>query len=189
VAWRNIIGSIIAEALREIVDCAKGEDAALCAEKLVAAADALYAPLKPVDSGLGEARRIASLLAGIVVNAFLAAAREREDSEVFLRDVLARLAELKTQPEPVDAAREILERAGGAVFPPAVSREARETIYSDLAGFVEPPKPVFPRRRRQRQLRRPDPQQTLRRLLRELGRRDPMLAKQASQLLKELGVF
>ena len=186
-AWRSMIGSIVAEALRAVTGCAKSGDAETCARRLIASADAIYAPLKPVDSGLGEARRVASLLAGIVANAFLAAAREREDSDSFLHGVLEVLERLKNEPPPEEAG-ELLAAAGAAAFQPAVSREARESIVGDVRAYVEPPQPQVPRRRR-RQPRRPEPAQSLRRALRELGRRDPILAKQISQLLRSQGLI
>jgi hypothetical protein len=186
VAWRNLVGSILEEALRSVVECAKSGEPSTCARLLIASADAVYTPLKPVDSGLGEARRIASLLAGIVSNSFILAAQQREDADSFLRSVLESLEAVKEEARPLEEASTILERASATAFQPAVSREARETIYSDLKNYVEPPRPAVPRRRRQP--RRPDPRQNLRRLLRELGRRDPILAKQVSQQLRGLGV-
>lgn len=185
-AWRDIMGSILEASLRRVLSCIEGGDAEKCARYLLASADAIYAPLKPIDSGLGEARRIASLLAGIVSNSFLLEASGREGGEALIRDTLMVLEELRGRDSPVDEAKEILSDANVAGFEPAVSREARETIYSDLKNYVEPPQPPVPRRRRQP--RRPDPRQAIRRALRELGRRDPVLAKQVSQILRRLGV-
>ncbi len=175
------------EAIKTVTECARSGEPSACAKSLIAATDAIYAPLKPVDSGLGEARRIASLLAGIVANSFLLAAAQKEDSEAFLKEVAKSLEEIKEAKEPIDEAKALLERAGAGLFAPAASREARETLYSDIKNYVEPPQPPIPRRRRAP--RRPDPSQTLRRLLRELGRRDPILAKQVSQMLRELGLL
>ena len=186
-AWRSIVGSIVEESLRRATACAREGEPVECAKVLLAAADAIYAPLKPVDSGLGEARRVASMLAAIVSNSFLAAAEGRENAEDFLRAVLAGLEELRGSETPIDEAAAILEAAGAAAFTPAVSKEARETIYTDVKSYVEPPQPQV--RRRRRAPRRPDPRQNLRRVLRELGRRDPILAKQVSQVLRSIGLL
>ncbi|HID41102.1 MAG TPA: hypothetical protein EYP33_02980, partial [Pyrodictium sp.] len=66
-AWRNIMASIFEAAISHVESTCTGEgsEPAACARALVAAADALYTPLKPVDSGLGEARRVATMLASL----------------------------------------------------------------------------------------------------------------------------
>ncbi len=188
-AWRDIVGPIVAAALDEVLSCVEEGSLEKCARLLLASADALYAPLKPVDSGLGEARRLASRLAGVISNAFLVRAREKwGETGPEYHELLEALEKLREEKNPLPEAAEILAKAGLQGFEPAVSREARETIYSDVKNYVEPPQPTIPRRRR-RQVRRPDPRQALRRILRELGRRDPILAKQINQTLLRLGVL
>ncbi len=187
-AWRNIVDSIFDASLELINECVESRDAEACAGNLLAAADAAYTPLKPVDAGLGEARRIASLIAGIIANSFILLARERlgEEADSFIKAVSERLKELQEQYAAESLAGRVLEKAAVTGFEPAVSREARESLVNDIVEYVEPPRQAIPRRRRQP--RRPEPRQRLRRLLRELGRRDPVTAKSLSLKLRRLGI-
>ena len=181
-----MISSLIGASLDLLSECVGG-DGDVCAERLLAAADAAYTPLKPIDSGLGEARRIASSLAAIVANAFiLMESGKLGEAEALehLKTVLEELRERAKKPEP--RASIVIERAGLEGFEPAWSPEARESLVHDIQEYVEPPQPSIPRRRRQP--RRPDPRQRLRRLLRELGRRDPILAREVAQLLRARGL-
>lgn len=177
--------NIIAAALNSIKDaCLVGElDPRKCARKLVASADAIYSPLKPIDSGLGEARRVASILAAIVANAFLIGFLNERGEEP-LKDVLNELGNIKDQ-EISEEVREILQTAQVAIEP-ASAKEPRESLYKDIDEYVNPPQPAIPRRRRQP--RKPDPQQRLRRLIRDLGRRDPILAKSVARVLRSWGI-
>jgi len=185
-AWRNIMASIVRASLDYVGECL-GTDPSECARRLIASADAVYSPLRPVDSGFGEARKIASTLASIIANAFISMAESKlgGDALTFLGEVAARLREEAKTGETF--AREVLERAGAGLVEPSVSKEARESLVSDIVEYVEPPQPATWRRRRSPP-RRPDPRQRLRRLLRELGRRDPLLARELGQLLRSLGV-
>ena len=187
-AWRNIMASIFEKAISYVEAACLGENTepASCARALVAAADALYTPLKPVDSGLGEARRIAGILSGLVANTFLCMASQNKDEE-FIKAVRAELEEAIKIEAPLGEVKAILKEATAATLEPAKLDDARETLLNDIRDYVEPPQPTIPRRRR-RQPRRPDPAQNLRRLVRELGRRDPTLAKQIARLLKAKSV-
>jgi hypothetical protein len=188
-AWRSIMAGVFSKALSRVVaECLEGGDAERCAEVLIAAADAVYSPLKPVDSGLGEARRIASRLAGIIANALLAAAREKgvEDK---VRAAYEVLKEKGLEGDYSSTVKLILDEAGASIYEPAQSREARETLFSDLKVYFEPEQEQFVLRRRRRQSPRPaNPQAALRRLLRELGRYDPLLARQITEELKAVGI-
>jgi hypothetical protein len=188
-AWRNIIVGVFSKALEKVVSsCIEGEDAERCAESLIAAADAVYSPLKPVDSGLGEARRIASRLAGVIANAVLVAAREKgvEDKVKAAYEILK---EKGIEGDYRDLVKTILNEAGAALYEPATSKEARETVLSDLKAYFEPEQEQFVLRRRRRQTPKPaNPQSALRRLIRELGRYDPMLARQIVEELKATGI-
>lgn len=177
--------NIIIAALSSIRDaCLVGElDPRKCAEKLIASADALYSPLKPIDSGLGEARRVASILAAIVANAFLIGFLNERGEEP-LRSVLSELEGVKDK-DLREEVREILQAAQVAIEP-ASAKEPRESLYKDIDEYVNPPQPAIPRRRRQP--RKPDPRQRLRRLIRDLGRRDPILAKSVAKALRSWGI-
>ncbi|WP_317895412.1 hypothetical protein [Pyrofollis japonicus] len=185
-AWRNMMTNIIASSIETVKkSCLEGElEAEECAKALIAAADAVYSPLKPVDSGLGEARRIAGILSSILANAFIVMF-VNERGEEPLKDVLNALKELR-EGDVSDKVKEILE-AAQVVVEPATAPEPREAMYKDIEEYVNPPQPQIPRRRRQ-QVRKPDPNQRLRRLIRELGRRDPILAKAVARLLRERGI-
>ena len=188
-AWRSIMAGVFSKALtRAIPQCLRGDYAEKCAESLLAAADAVYSPLKPVDSGLGEARRIASRLAGIIVNAVLVAAREKgvEDK---VRSVYEVLKERGLEGDYSSLVKKILDEAGASLYEPAQSREARETVFSNLKAYFEPEHEQFVLRRRRRRAPRPaNPQTTLRRLVRELGRYDPLLARQITEELRAIGL-
>ena len=185
-AWRGLMSSLIEASLDLLSECVGG-DSGVCAERLLAAADAMYTPLKPIDSGLGEAKKIASSLAAIIANAFILMETGKlgeQEALEHLKSVLEQLEEKAKSAEP--KAFLVIEKAGLEGFEPASSPEARESLVSDIREYVEPPQPAIPRRRRQP--RRPDPRQRLRRLLRELGRRDPILAREVAQLLRGRGV-
>ncbi len=182
-AWRNIIVKIVRRGLEMISrECIESFEAAKCAEALIAFADAVYSPLKPVDAGLGEAKRIASRLASIAPNYFLARAiasiGEERAKEVY------EAVKSREWPQPVPGAATILEGVG---VKPASAPEPREAVVKELADYFEPPTPPRPRRRRQ-EPRRPDPLRELRRILRELGRRDPLLARALATTLRGLSV-
>ena len=186
-AWRNIMASIFEAAINHVESACTGEgsEPTACAKALVAAADALYTPLKPVDSGLGEARQIATVLAGLVANTFIYMASKDKDTD-FIKSVKSELEETVKSEEPLEEVKAILEKAS-ATLEPAKLDDARRALFNEISEYVEPPQPAIPRRRR-RQPRKPDPVQNLRRLVRELGRRDPLLAKQIARLLKAKGV-
>ncbi|KSW11317.1 hypothetical protein CF15_00125 [Pyrodictium occultum] len=186
-AWRNIMASILEAALDHIeASCTSGEaDAARCAKALVAAADALYTPLKPIDSGLGEARRIATSFASLVANVFIYNAASNKGEE-FIKSVMQELKETIKSDEPLEEAKSILEKVSAAMQPARLD-DSREAVFNEVRDYLEPPQPAIPRRRR-RQPRRPDPLQNIRRLIRELGRRDPLLAKQVARILKARGL-
>ncbi len=188
-AWRNIMASVFAKALEAALkSCVEGENAEECAKTLLAAADAVYSPLKPVDSGLGEARRIAARLAGIIANAVLVAAREKSAEEK-VRGAFEKLKEMGLEQDYKDIVARILEEAGAAVYEAAQSREAREALFEDLKAYFEPEQEQFVLRRRRRTTPRPaNPQATLRRLVREVGRYDPILARQISEELRSRGL-
>jgi len=183
------MASVFSKALDHVFKaCIEGEDAGQCAQALLSAADALYSPLKPVDSGLGEARRIASRLSSIIANAVLAAARER-GVEDRLHSAYEVLKEKGLDEDYSELVSNILRSAGASVYEPARSREAREAILGDLKEYFEPEEEQFVLRRRRRGTRRqPNPQAALRRLLRELGRYDPLLARHISEELRAKGI-
>lgn len=184
-AWRNMMTSIIGASLEAInKTCLEDElDPQNCARTLLASADAVYSPLKPIDSGLGEARRVASMLAAIIANTFLIRFLEERGEEP-LREVLEALKSLKDT-ELRDEVKRILDNAQVAIEP-ASAREPRESLYKDIEEYLNPPQPPIPRRRRQP--RKPDPRQRLRRLMRDLGRRDPILAKAVAKTLRTKGI-
>ncbi len=180
--------SIILTSLKEVESCIDEKNPGTCATRLLASVDAIYTPLKPINSGLGEVRRISSLLAGILANTFIELARKKfgDEAEEFLRATMEELG--KTIEDTVDYVRSILEKANIQFFEPAMSREARESLYNDIKEYVEPPKPSISRRRRLPP-RRPDPRQRLFRLLKELGRRDPFISKFIDMELRKIGVL
>ncbi len=184
-AWRNMMTSIVASSLNTIkTKCLEGElEPEKCAKALMASADAVYSPLKPIDSGLGEARRVASMLAAIIANAFLIRFLEERGEEP-LKDVLEALKNIREE-DLSNEVKKILQDAQVAIEPASAS-EPRESLYKDIDEYVNPPQPSIPRRRRQP--RRPDPRQRLRRLIRDLGRRDPILAKAVARALREWGL-
>ncbi len=187
-AWRNILSAIVDASLDYIAECIDGEPSA-CAERLIASADALYSPLKPIDSGFGEARRIASALAAIIANSFIIQVEEKKgvEAEDFLKKVAERLEEIKGEKRSL--AGPVLEKAGSTVIEAAFSPEARESLVKDILEYVEPPQPNVWKRRRRIQPRRPDPRQRLKRLLRELGRTNPIFAREITQLLRSRGLL
>ncbi|ABM80292.1 hypothetical protein [Hyperthermus butylicus] len=186
-AWRNIMSSVFSKVLDHVVEaCIRGEDEKACKEALLAAADTLYTPLKPVDTGLGVARMIASRLAAIAANAVLQLARS-ESKEATIRAAYELLKESRDD-DVNDLVKKLLNEAGASIYEPAVSREARESLFSDLKAYFEPEQPQLVLRRRRIPKRSADPLQSLRRLLRELGRQDPILARQLSMELKRRGV-
>ncbi|HIQ24126.1 MAG TPA: hypothetical protein EYH50_03665 [Pyrodictium delaneyi] len=186
-AWRNIMASIFEAAINHVEStCARdGSEPIACARALVAAADALYTPLKPVDSGLGEARRVATMLASLVANTFIYMVSKDKDIE-FIKSVRSELEGIVNTEKPLEEVEAILEKAS-ATMTPAKLDDAREAVLNEISEYIEPPQPTIPRRRR-RQPRRPNPAQNIRRLVRDLGRRDPLLAKQIARLLKAKGI-
>lgn len=184
-AWRSLLESVFEAALKRVLSCVDSGSPEDCTSALLAAADALYSPLKPVDTGLGEAKRLSSQLAALVADAFIHVARERRGDE-FLAQVYSGLREARksvTEPHP-DASAILVEAAKGVVA--SWAPEPREAVYMKLRDYVEPEQPPVPRRRRQP--RRLDPIRDARRLLRELGRVDPILARAVQDALKRAGI-
>ncbi len=184
-AWRSLLESIFEAAVRRVTGCLETGTPEDCASTLIAAADALYSPLKPIDTGLGEAKRLSSQLAALVANAFIQLAREKRGDE-FIAQVYRVVSEARkslTQPHPnVNAI--LVEAAKGVT--PSWAPEPREAVYMKLKDYVEPEQPAIPRRRRQP--RRLDPLRDSRRLLRELGRVDPILARAVQDILRRTGL-
>jgi hypothetical protein len=184
-AWRGLIEAIFEASIRRVKECVEKGVVEDCVSTLMASADALYSPLKPIDTGFGEAKRLASQLASLVADVFIYTAREARGDE-FVANVYAGVSEVRrslTTVHPV--AEAILVEAVKGVTP-SWAPEPREAVYMTLKDYVEPEQPQLPRRRR-REPRRLDPIRDARRVLRELGRRDPILARALQDILKREG--
>ncbi len=185
-AWRGLIESIFEVSVRKVKECVEKGEVEECVSTLLASADALYSPLKPIDAGFGEAKRLASQLASLVADVFIHVAREARGDE-FVANVYAGVTEARRTLTTVHpAAQSILVEAVKGVTP-SWAPEPREAVYMTLKDYVEPEQPQLPRRRR-REPRRLDPVRDARRVLRELGRRDPILARALQDILKREGL-
>ncbi len=172
-AWRTLVSSILESVLRSLDKCVEGE--VDCAELLIAAADALYSPLGMVDAGFGEARRLASKLASLVAAA-LYYKLLKSLGEEGAREVLKKIHEALSSAAgeaPSRLAEEILREAN-VTIPVSYAPEPREAIVKSIADYLGVGRGQ--RLRRRRQPRKPDPLRDMRRILREIGRRNPMLA-------------
>jgi len=182
-AWRALVSSIMESALKSLDECIEGS--VDCAELLVAAADALYSPLGMVDAGFGEARRLASKLASLVAAALyykLIASKGEEEAKELLTKIHEALREAVGR-EPGELAEKILREAG-VTIPVSYAPEPREAIIKSIADYLGYGREH--RGRRRRQPRKPDPLRDMRRILRELGRRNPMLAYTLSTTISRL---
>jgi len=172
VAWRELISRVFEVVLAKLAETV--DDVEKSANVLVAAADVLYSPLKAIDAGFGEARRLASrlssLAAAVYAHRVLAKAGEEALKQVF--EALEKVVETYSD-KPHPEAKKILEEAN-IVIELAFAPEPREAIAKSIRDYVEPRQPMLVRRRRV--VRKPEPQRDVRRILRELGRINPMLA-------------
>ncbi len=184
-AWRSLIELIFETSLQRLRECIEKSDVETCTATLVSAADALYSPLKPIDTGFGEAKRLASQLATLVADAFIHLAASEKGDE-FVAAVYSGVAEAKRVETPAPFTEAILVEAAKGVTP-SWAPEPREAVYNTLKEYVEPEQPQLPRRRR-REPKRLDPLRDARRVLREIGRRDPILARSLQDVLRRIGV-
>ena len=184
-AWRSLIELIFEASLNRVRECVEKGDAEACAATLLSAADALYSPLKPVDTGFGEAKRMAAQLASLVADAFIHLAAGSRGDE-FVGAVYSLVSEARRSRGPGPLTEAILVEAAKGVTP-SWAPEPREAVYNTLKEYVEPEQPPYPRRRR-REPRRLDPLRDARRVLREIGRRDPILARSLQELLRRAGL-
>ena len=181
--WRDVISKIIGAALEETLSCSES-----CGRKLVAAADAVYAPLAPIDTGSGELKAFASRLASIVAHAYVY--KVFPEGIEAIRSVLNEAEELVKSGGGVEDARRILEKAGVA-FEPRPAEEPRIAVLNSLRYYVQmydEYQEAMETRRRRRGVRPPSQQDAIRhirRLLREIGRRDAFLAKSISMQLRQ----
>jgi len=172
VAWRDLIGRIFEVALAKLTE--NVDDVEKSANTLIAAADALYSPLKVIDAGFGEARRLASRFSSLAAAVYAHHALARAGEEI-LRQVVEALEKVVEtySDKPHPEAKKILEEANVTVEL-AFAPESREAVVKSIRDYIEP-KQTMPTRRR-RIARKPEPQRDIRRILRELGRVNPMLA-------------
>ena len=186
-AWRSLLDSLFAASLDLVDSCIEEGKPEECSETLLSGADAVYSPLKPIDAGLGEARRLAARLAGLLADYFIYRLYTRPEGDEKIKKVYSLLKEAySSREEPAGRVGEIFERAG-LVLDPAWTREAREGLVKTFKDYVEPEQPSIPRRRR-REPRRLDPIRDARIKLRELGRLDPLLAKRIHEILAGHGM-
>lgn len=171
-AWRELISRVFEVVLAKLAESV--DDVEKSANMLVAAADALYSPLKAIDAGFGEARRLASrfssLAAAVYAHRVLVKAGEEALKQVF--EALGKIVETYSN-KPHPEAKKILEEANVAIEL-AFALEPREAVVKSIRDYVEPRQPMLVRRRKV--VRKPEPQRDIRRILRELGRINPMLA-------------
>ncbi len=184
-AWRNLLESIVQSSLNNIKKCVEEANADQCADVLVAVADAVYSPLKPVDAGLGEARRLASQISSLLANAFIQLS-SASGNEALVEETYRRVVELVKTQEPHTMTSKILLEAGVGLEP-AWAPEPREAVAKTLKDYVEPEEELVLRRRR-REPRKPNPVRDIRKTLRDLGRRDPILARSIHDMLAAIGV-
>jgi hypothetical protein len=93
----------------------------------VGAADAIYAPLAPIDTGSGDIKAFASRLASIVAHAYVYHVFPQGIEAI--RRVLSEAEEAVKSGEGVEEARRILEKAGVAFEPrPAPERHRWSTM-------------------------------------------------------------
>ena len=184
--WRDVLSRIVGAALEEALSCSES-----CGKILIAAADAVYAPLAPIDTGSGELKAFASRLAGIVAHAYVY--RIFPEGIEAIRSVLNEAEELVRSGGEVEEAKRILEKAGAA-FEPRPAEEPRVAVLNSLRYYVQmydEYQEALESRRRRRGLRPPSQQDAvrhIRRLLREVGRRDAFLAKSISMQLRQHGI-
>ena len=171
-AWRDLIGRIFEVVLARLTESV--DDVEKSANTLVAAADALYSPLKAIDAGFGEARRLASRFSSLAAAVYAHHALAKAGEETLKQVVKALEKVVETYSDkPHPEAKKILEEANVTVEL-AFAPEPREAVVKSIRDYVEPKQPTLTRRRRA--ARKPEPQRDIRRILRELGRINPMLA-------------
>jgi len=183
VAWRDILSRVVGVALERVAGCESG-----CGQLLIASADAVYAPLAPVDTGSGELKMLASKLAGILAHAYAYNALPKGIEAV--RSALEEAEGVMKEGRDVSKeARSILEEAG-VVLEPSPAPEPRHAVLNSLRYYIEAYEEAMAPRRRRRA--RPPSQQDairhIRRLLREIGRFDPFLAKSLNTTLRSKGL-
>ncbi len=184
--WRDVLSRIIEAALDEALSCSEA-----CGRILVAAADAVYAPLAPIDTGSGEIKAFASRLASIVAHSYVYHVFPQGIEAI--RSVLNEAEEVVKQGGELEEAKRMLEKAGAA-FEPRPAEEPRHAVLNSLRYYVDmydEYMAVIESRRRRRGVRPPSQQDAvrhIRRLLREVGRRDAFLAKSISSVLRARGI-
>ncbi len=181
--WRDVLSRVVEASLEHVLSCEGG-----CGRRLVAAADAVYAPLAPVDTGSGEVKTLAARLASIVAHSFVYHALPRGIDAV--RAALEEAEGVVKEGGVPEDAKSILEKAGVA-FEPSPAEEPRHAVLNSLRYYVEAYEEALQPRRRGRRARPPSQQDAvrhIRRLLREIGRRDPFLAKSISSVLRGRGI-
>ncbi len=183
VSWRDILSKVVGTALDRVLGCESS-----CGVLLIASADAVYAPLAPVDTGSGELKMLASKLAGILAHSYAYNALPRGIDAV--RAALEEAENVMKEGRDVEQeARSILQKAGISIEPsPAL--EPRHAVLNSLRYYIEAYEEAMAPRRRRRT--RPPSQQDavrhVRRLLREIGRFDPFLAKSINTVLRSKSI-
>ncbi len=184
--WIILLESIIAKSLDHVDVCIEsngsGED---CGRALLAAADAIYSPLKPVDHGLGQARKLAAQLAGLVADYFIYKLYTRPEGDDLIREAYRWALENYRENKPFEEASKILAEAGVAIEP-GWAIEARKGIVETLRDYVDPKPPASYRRRREP--RRLDPVRDARTKLKTIGKMKASLAKSVETVLKAHGM-
>ncbi|AEM38568.1 hypothetical protein Pyrfu_0699 [Pyrolobus fumarii 1A] len=183
-AWRDILSRVVQASVEKAASC-EGEG---CGALLVAAADAIYAPLAPVDAGSGELKRLASRLASIVVHSFVYNALPKGIDGV--RAALEEVERITREKQAVEKAKEILGEVG-VTLEPSPAEEPRHAVINSLRYYVEAYEEAMSTTRRRRKARPPSQQDAvrhIRRLLREIGRTDPFLAKMIANILRSVGL-
>jgi len=181
VAWRDLIGRIFEVVLAKLIEGV--DDVEKSANMLIAAADALYSPLKAIDAGFGEARRLASRFSSLAaaVYAHHVLAKAGEDVLRQVVEALEKIVEAYSD-KPHPEAKKILEEANVTVEL-AFAPEPREAVVKSIRDYVEPRQTMLTRRRKV--ARKPEPQRDVKRILRELGRVNPMLAFTLSNIVNK----
>lgn len=183
-SWRNLLVEIVENALVRINECLDRGSASECTSVLIASADAVYSPLRPVaDTGHGVVKKLVSSIVGILSSYFVVQLYRKGYGEKDLREVFRGLEEYVKNPSylvELDPASEIIGGDRGVEV--KASMFARKALLDDLKEYTEEDNTSTRRRR----FWRPDPTARIARLLREIGSQDPVLARALSRIVRNL---
>jgi hypothetical protein len=175
---------MISKTLDMLEQCSAEESPRKCLAIVYGSLRSIYTLMRPADTGLGAIRRLSSMLAGVLTSYLILLHTSKLGEESSIEELLERfleeskrLGEGLNDGDVVEVVRSLLGELGAGVPDPVpLPPEVVNAVIKDFEEYLSSLRQQYVWRRRAR--RPKNPVIELKRLLREIGRIDPILARE-----------